>query len=87
MVETYVCNEAYVRQDDVRAVQPSSEPYFDDGYIHCLVGKVAKGHGGGQFKEGRMQRLEEATLFFHKTDDIFFRYGHPVDADTFTEIH
>ena len=86
MVEADVGDDAYIRMDDVGAIQPSASPDFDDRYVYRLPGEIMKSHGGGQLEKRRMQRFEEMTVFFHETDDEFFWYGHAVYPDSFAEI-
>ena len=87
MVKTDVGNDAYIRTDDVGAVQSSAESHLDYGYIHLLIGKVAEGHGSGQLKEGGVEGFEESTFLLYKADDVFLGYRLSVNPDAFSEIH
>ena len=87
MVEADVGNDAQVGTDDVGAVQPAAQSYFDDGHVNLFVGKVAECHGGGQFEERGRQWLEEVAFLFDEAYDIFLRNGLTVDTDAFAEVH
>ena len=87
MVKTDVGDDAYIRTDDIGAVQASAESHLDYGYIHLFIGKVAEGHGGGQLKERGMEGFEESTFLRYKTDDVFLGYRLSVNPDALPEIH
>ena len=87
MVKADVGDDAKVGRDDVRAVQPSAQPHFDDRHLHLLLLEIPEGHGGGQFEERGMERLEKRPMPLYELRDVGLRDGLPVDADALAEIH
>lgn len=77
MVETNVGNDTQVGLNDVGAVQSSSKTNLYNGYIHLMFSEISECHGGGQFKERRVERFEESTVLFYKIDDKFLAYRVP----------
>ena len=74
------------RGDDVGAVKTAAEAYFNDRHIDLLLSEIVERHGGGQFKEGRVERLEKRPVLSDEVNDVLFAHALAVDADALTEI-
>ena len=87
MVEADVCNDGYQWLDDVCAIQPSSQAYFDHGYVNKPFFEILEGHCCGDLEERWMQRFEERTMFLNEIHYKMLTDGSAIDAYALTEIY
>ena len=59
----------------------AAKSHFDDGNVHLLLSEIIERHGGGQLKERRVKRFEEAAVSLHEIHHILF--GNPVSVDAY----
>ncbi len=86
VVEADVRDYRQQRFDDVRAIEPAAEPYFDDGDVHLFFFEIFESQRGGKLEKTRAEGLEKGALLLDKTDDPFFGNRHAIDADALAEI-
>ena len=86
MIERDIGDDTQFRRNEVGAVQTPAQSHLDYGEIDLFLGKIQESEGGGEFKEGRGERLKEGAFAFHEVYDALFGNGFPVDADAFAKI-
>ena len=86
VVKTDIGNDAQFRYNDVGGVQPPSQPYFDNGNIYRLPGKIVESHSDGYLKKGRLNAVDQRLASLHKINHLLAWNILAIDLDPFPEV-
>ena len=86
MLEPDVGDDAQDRDDDVRGVEPPSEPCFDHRDLDVALREVVERQGGGHLEEREFQFDHLVVVLVYEVDDLLLGDHLAVDADSFAEV-
>ena len=88
MLQGNVRNDGKLWHNDVRRIPKAAHADFDDGIIHLFLGKIKEGHGGNDFKLGRLfaaifeECINSSLGFFRHGSKILIGNINAVDGHT-----